>query len=54
MSTPFKAYTAWQMASQLFKSSDLGKLDDHLIKVGVNSKVRSIKKIKHDFFLENL
>ena len=46
MSTPFNAYASCKMASQLLKSSDLGKLDDHLIKVGVNSKVRSIKKNK--------
>lgn len=45
------AHKAWMMASQLFKGSDLRGLDDHLIKVGINFKVRSISiYIYHDYF----
>ena len=42
MSSRFDAYEAYKMASQLCKGSDHRDLDDFLLRVGVNSKVRSI------------
>ena len=42
MSTRFNAQAAYKMASQLCKGSDHRGLDDFLLRVGVNSKVRSI------------
>ena len=50
MSTQFYAYQAYEMAKQLWKGRNLGGLDDYLIQVGVNSKVRSILKIYHKYF----
>ena len=41
MSTPFHALEAYEMA-KLLEGRDLRGLDDFLIQVGVNSKVRSI------------
>ena len=40
MSTKFDANKAYWMAKQLLQGRDLRGLDDYLIQVGVNSKVR--------------
>ena len=42
MSTKFDAKKAYMMAKQLWEGRDLRGLDDYLIQVRVNSKVRSI------------
>lgn len=41
MLSRFNAEIACRMASGLFEESNLRGLDEHLIRVGVNSKVRS-------------
>lgn len=50
MTSRFCVHDAWVMASKLLEGSDLRGLDDYLIKVGVNSKVRSINKIYNEYF----